>query len=119
MRRESQEPVRACELNETNQQDGVDAKPMPERSTMCLAVPGKILEIIESGGGYPARVDFGGIVRQVHLLFVPEAKVGDFVMVHVGFAISVVDGDEAERTYEVLRALEPPGSESPTPAETP
>jgi hydrogenase expression/formation protein HypC len=73
---------------------------------MCLAIPGQILEVTESTGSRTARVNFGGIIRQVHLLFVPEAQVGDFVMVHVGFAISVVDAEEAERTYEVLRALE-------------
>lgn len=73
---------------------------------MCLAVPGQILEIAESTAGRTARVNFGGTARQVHLLFVPEAEVGDFVMVHVGFAISVVDAREAARTYEVLQALE-------------
>jgi hydrogenase expression/formation protein HypC len=51
------------------------------------------------------RVQFGGIVRSVRLDFVPEAQVGDFVMVHVGFAISQVDQDEAERTYELLREM--------------
>jgi hydrogenase expression/formation protein HypC len=73
---------------------------------MCLAIPGQILEVIGAAESRSARVNFGGIARQVHLLFVPEAQVGDFVMVHVGFAISVVDAEEAERTYEVLQALE-------------
>ena len=52
-----------------------------------------------------ARVQFGGIVRQVSLSFVPEAGVGDYVMVHVGFAISRVDAVEAERTYKVLQEM--------------
>lgn len=69
---------------------------------MCLAIPGKILEIQEAGPIRAARVQFGGIVRQVSLVFVPEAGVGDFVMVHVGFAISRVDAVEAERTYQLL-----------------
>ena len=52
-----------------------------------------------------ARVQFGGIVRQVSLSFVPEAGLGDYVMVHVGFAISRVDATEAERTYRVLEQM--------------
>lgn len=52
-----------------------------------------------------ARVQFGGIVREVCLDFVPEASVGDYIMVHVGFAISRVDADEADRTYKLLQAI--------------
>ena len=72
---------------------------------MCLAIPGKILEIQEQGAMRVARVQFGGIVRQVSLDFVPEAGLGDYVMVHVGFAISRVDASEAERTYKLLREM--------------
>ena len=72
---------------------------------MCLAVPGRVLRIEESGGNRTARVEFGGIVRQVHLDFVPEAAVGDYVLVHVGFALSTVDAEEAARTLRVLEAL--------------
>lgn len=72
---------------------------------MCLAIPGKILEIQEMGGMRSARVQFGGIVRQVSLSFVPEAGLGDYVMVHVGFAISRVDAAEAERTYQLLQEM--------------
>lgn len=72
---------------------------------MCLAIPGKILEIQEQGGLRAARVQFGGIVRQVSLDFVPEAALGDYVMVHVGFAISLVDQEEADRTYKLLQEL--------------
>lgn len=72
---------------------------------MCLAIPGKILEVQEVGGLRAARVQFGGIVRQVSLVFVPEANLGDYVMVHVGFAISRVDASEAERTYQVLQEM--------------
>ena len=72
---------------------------------MCLAVPGKILETQQVNGCPTARVQFGGIVRQAYLQFVPEAKVGDYVMVHVGFAISVVDAEEARRTYEILETM--------------
>ncbi len=72
---------------------------------MCLAIPGKILEIQEMGPMRAARVQFGGIVRQVSLSFVPEAALGDYVMVHVGFAISRVDAEEAERTYKLLEEM--------------
>lgn len=72
---------------------------------MCLAIPGKVLDSQESGGGRLGRIQFGGIVRQVRLDFVPEAEVGDYVMVHVGFAISRVDAAEAERTYQLLEEM--------------
>jgi len=72
---------------------------------VCLAIPGKVLEIQEQGPLRSARVQFGGIVRQVSLNFVPEAELGDYVMVHVGFAISVVDAEEAERTYKILEEM--------------
>ena len=72
---------------------------------MCLAIPGKVLEAEESQGLRIGRVRFGGIVRSVRLDFVPEAAVGDYVMVHVGFAISRVDEQEAERTYALLREM--------------
>jgi hydrogenase expression/formation protein HypC len=72
---------------------------------MCLAIPGKILESEEQNGLRIGRVQFGGITRKVSLYFVPEAQVGDYVMVHVGFAISRVDSDEAERTYRLLEEM--------------
>jgi hydrogenase expression/formation protein HypC len=72
---------------------------------VCLAIPGKILEIQEQSQMRTARVQFGGIVRQVSLDFVPEAVLGDYVMVHVGFAISCVDRVEADRTYKLLEEM--------------
>jgi len=72
---------------------------------VCLAIPGRVLEIDELNGLRSGRVQFGGIVRAVRLDFVPEASTGDYVMVHVGFAISRVDQDEAKRTYEALQAM--------------
>ena len=72
---------------------------------MCLAIPGKVLEIQAQGNARIARAQFGGIVRQVSLDFVPEAGVGDYVIVHVGFAISVVDRIEADRTYQLLQEM--------------
>ena len=72
---------------------------------MCLAVPGKVLEIEERDGSRIARVQFGGITRTAYLDFVPEAVPGDYVIVHVGFAISRLDADEAEQTYRILEAM--------------
>jgi hydrogenase expression/formation protein HypC len=87
---------------------------------MCLAIPGKVLSKQNIGGIDVGQVQFGGITRQVALGFVPEAEVGDYVMVHVGFAISRVDAEEAERTYEILKELgtleeELASAEEPTP----
>jgi len=72
---------------------------------MCLAVPGKVLTKECIGGVEVGNVDFGGVVRQVALGFVPEVGVGDYVMVHVGFAISQVDEEEAQRTLQLLEEL--------------
>jgi hydrogenase expression/formation protein HypC len=72
---------------------------------MCLAIPGKVAKIVEADGIRSGRIEFGGITRQACLNFVPEAKEGDYVMVHVGFAISVVDKEEAERTYALLESM--------------
>jgi len=72
---------------------------------MCLAVPGEILETEERDGNRIAKVQFGGITRQAYLNFVPEAQVGDYVLVHVGFAISRVDPAEAARTFRLLKEL--------------
>jgi hydrogenase expression/formation protein HypC len=73
---------------------------------MCLAVPGKLLSI---SGDDPltrtGRASFGGIVKEVNLAYVPEAKVGDYVMVHVGFAISIVDEGEANSVFEYLQDM--------------
>jgi hydrogenase expression/formation protein HypC len=74
---------------------------------MCLAVPGKITSI---SGEDPlmrtGKVDFGGILKEVSLAYVPEAKLGDYVIVHVGFALSRVDEEEAKQVFEYLREME-------------
>jgi len=73
---------------------------------MCLAIPGKLLTI-EDGDPLTrsGRVAFGGIVKAINLTFVPEARVGDYILAHVGVAIGVIDETEAERTLAELRAL--------------
>ncbi len=72
---------------------------------MCLAIPGKILDDRVDNGIRSGRVQFGGITRDACLDFVPEAGVGDYVLVHVGFAITKVDREEAERTYQLLESM--------------
>jgi len=72
---------------------------------MCLAIPGKVISVEQSNGLRSGRIQFGRIVRQASLDFVPEAEVGDYVMVHVGYAISRVDEAEAQRTYELLEEM--------------
>jgi len=73
---------------------------------MCLAVPGKILSI---DGADPmlrsGKVSFGGIIKNINLAYVPEAKIGDYVLVHVGFAISTIDEAEAQEVFEYLRQM--------------
>ncbi|MEI5525581.1 HypC/HybG/HupF family hydrogenase formation chaperone [Streptomyces brasiliscabiei] len=75
---------------------------------MCLGVPGRILEVYDDAGLRMATVDFGGIRREVCLSCTPDADVGTYVIVHVGFAITEVDETEAHRTLEVLRAMAAP-----------
>ena len=72
---------------------------------MCLAIPGKILEAEDAGFSRIAKVQFGEVTRSVYLDLVPEAQVGDYVLVHVGFALSRIDEAEALRTYELLEQL--------------
>jgi hydrogenase expression/formation protein HypC len=72
---------------------------------MCLAIPGKVIETLESDGMKVARVSFGGMVKQVCLEYTPEVVVGDYVLVHVGFALSRIDQEQAERTYKILEEL--------------
>jgi hydrogenase expression/formation protein HypC len=74
---------------------------------MCLAVPGKILNITDDNSlTRRGKVSFGGIVREVNLAFVPEAEADDFVIVHVGFAISQIDENEANKVFEYLKKMD-------------
>lgn len=73
---------------------------------MCLAIPGKVVDTYDQRGLLMAKVQFGGIVREACLAYVPETKVGEYVLVHVGFAISRIDEAEAERTYQALKDLD-------------
>jgi len=91
---------------------------------MCLAIPGKLIEIsTDANGVRMGKANFGGIVKQVCLEYTPEVAQGDYVLVHVGFALSKVDEAEAARTYDALARMEqlteleiPDLPEEPTPA---
>ncbi|MCI0447657.1 HypC/HybG/HupF family hydrogenase formation chaperone [bacterium] len=72
---------------------------------MCLAIPGKVVEMHESEGILLGKVDFGGIVKQVCLQYTPDVKTGEWVIVHVGFSLSKMDEEEAARTYKLLEEL--------------
>jgi hydrogenase expression/formation protein HypC len=73
---------------------------------MCLAIPGKVVETFARSGMSMARVQFGGVVREACLEYVPETQVGEYVLVHVGFALSRIDEEEAHRTYQALVDLD-------------
>lgn len=88
---------------------------------MCLAVPGRVQEIYESHGLRTGRLDFGGVLKEVCLAYLPEIKVGDYAIVHVGVAISKLDEDSALETLRLLEQAgllneeigDPPGPEAP------
>ena len=73
---------------------------------MCLAIPGKVVSI---SGDDPltrmGRIDFSGVVKQASLAYVPEVNIGDYVIVHVGFALSKVDEDEAQKVFQYLKQI--------------
>lgn len=69
---------------------------------MCLAIPGQVEELLENQTLKTARVNFGGIRKSICLAYTPEAQVGDYVLVHVGFAISIIDEEEARRTLAFM-----------------
>ena len=75
---------------------------------MCLAVPGKIVSIDDTGGLLMriGKVSFGGIIKDVNLAYTPEAKIDDYVIVHVGFALNTVDESEAIKVFEYLKAID-------------
>ena len=74
---------------------------------MCLGIPGKIISVEDNPLGVPmGKVSFGGIIKEICLAFTPEVQVGDYVIVHVGFAISRLDEEEAQQTLGLLAELE-------------
>ena len=92
---------------------------------MCLGVPGKVIEIYETEGLKMGKIDFGGVVREACLAYVPEIEVGEYTVIHVGFAISQLSEEEAQATLEILNELADlqeeigPEPEVVSPADTP
>ncbi len=78
---------------------------------MCLGIPGKIIDVYEAGGLPMGKVDFGGVTKECCLAYVPEAKVGDYTIIHVGFALNIVDEAEALETLDLLRQIDAIGEE--------
>ncbi len=73
---------------------------------MCLGIPGKVIEIYEVNGMKMGRVDFGGVVKEACLAYLPDLKVGDYTIIHVGFGISQLDEAEAQQTLALLREMD-------------
>jgi hydrogenase expression/formation protein HypC len=80
---------------------------------MCLGIPGKIIEIYEQNGLMMGKIDFGGVVREACLSYVPEAELGDYTVIHVGFALHLISEEEAFETLELLRQISEIDNESP------
>jgi hydrogenase expression/formation protein HypC len=84
----------------------------PEKeNNMCLAIPGKVLEIDATVSPIMGKVSFGGIKKEVCLELVPEVKIGNYVIVHVGFAISMMDEEEAQETLKLIEQMNMLGNE--------
>jgi hydrogenase expression/formation protein HypC len=81
---------------------------------MCLGIPGKIVEVYKKNGLRMGKIDFGGVSREACLAYVPEATLGDYTIVHVGFAISKLSETEAEETLSYLREIDDIGRELST-----
>lgn len=80
---------------------------------MCLGVPGKITEIYEANGLMMGKIDFGGVVREACLSYVPEAEVGDYTVIHVGFALHLISEEEAMETLDLLNQIAEMAGEDP------
>jgi hydrogenase expression/formation protein HypC len=73
---------------------------------MCLGIPGRIIEIYEMNGLKMGKIDFGGVTREACLEYIQEAKVGDYTLIHVGFALNLISKEEAEETLNLLKQIE-------------
>jgi hydrogenase expression/formation protein HypC len=79
---------------------------------MCLGIPGKVTELYESNGMKMGKVDFGGVVKEACMEYLPEIKVGEYTIIHVGFGISILDEKEAQETMELLKQVSAMGEDS-------
>jgi hydrogenase expression/formation protein HypC len=80
---------------------------------MCLGIPGKVIELYESNGMKMAKIDFGGVVKEACMEYLPEIKLGDYTIIHVGFGISILNEGEAAETMEMLKQISALGEETP------
>ena len=80
---------------------------------MCLGIPGKVTELYQANGMKMGKVDFGGVVKEACLEYLPEIQVGDYTIIHVGFGISQLDEDEAQQTLKLLREMDMLAGELP------
>lgn len=78
---------------------------------MCLGIPGKIIEIYDSNNLKMGKVDFNGVTREVCLAYVPEAEIGDYTIIHVGFALNLISEEEAIETLNMIQAIEDIGKQ--------
>ena len=78
---------------------------------MCLAIPGKVIEIYATKGMKMARVDFGGVIKEACMEYLPEVKLGDYTIIHVGFGLSILDEQEALETMDLLKQIDDMGEE--------
>jgi len=82
---------------------------------MCLGIPAKVIELYEANGMKMAKVDFGGALKEACMEYLPEVKIGDYTIVHVGFGLSILDEQEALETMELLRQIDAMGDEIENP----
>ncbi len=78
---------------------------------MCLGVPGKVIELYETNGMKMAKIDFGGVIKEACMEYLPEIKLGDYTIIHVGFGLSILDEQEAMETMDLLKQVDAMGEE--------
>lgn len=99
--------LRMTEEFQRDKQHTIHILKKPNLKIMCLAIPGKVIEITNGEDSLlrSGKISFGGAVKSINLSFIPEANEGDYVLVHAGFALSVIDEEEAQRTLDLLKQM--------------
>ena len=72
---------------------------------MCLGIPGKVIELYDEKNMKMAKVDFGGVIKEACMSYLPEIKIGDYTLIHVGFGLSIIDEEEANETLDLLKQI--------------
>jgi hydrogenase expression/formation protein HypC len=83
---------------------------------MCLGIPGKVIELYKTNGMQMAKIDFGGVIKEACMEYLPDVKVGDYTIIHVGFGLSILDEKEALETMDLLKQIDALGSDERTAA---